>query len=301
MESLGQFTLTNSSLDPQVLFARFRRRELLRIYLRDIRRLATIAEITEEISNLADAILESALRLASREIDNRFGQPLEQDEKGRSIPSKFCVAALGKLGSRELNYSSDIDLLFLYSNEGQTAGGSQGKVTNREYFVKLAELITKLVGGQSAEGAAYRVDLRLRPHGTLGALAVSVNDLVRYYRTVGRAWERQVLIRSRGCAGDIGLFRSLLKSVEGLVFSKDVTVADALHNVRLSREKIDVGNTRTRGTNIKIGRGGIREIEFIAQALQLAHGGHDAWLRSPHAVVTLARLADRKDLAETDV
>jgi glutamate-ammonia-ligase adenylyltransferase len=179
MESLGQFALTNSSLDPQVLFARFRRRELLRIYLRDIRRLATIAEITEEISNLADAILESALRLATREIDNRFGQPLEQDDNGRFIPSRFCIAALGKLGSRELNYSSDIDLLFLYSNEGQTAGAHQGKVSNREYFVKLAELITKLVGGQSAEGAAYRVDLRLRPHGSLGALAVSVNDLVR--------------------------------------------------------------------------------------------------------------------------
>jgi glutamate-ammonia-ligase adenylyltransferase len=130
---------------------------------------------------------------------------------------------------------------------------------------------------------------------------VSVNDLVRYYRTVARAWERQVLIRSRGCAGDIGLFRSLLRLVEDLVFSKDVSVADALHNVRQSKERIDIGNTRGRGTNIKVGRGGIREIEFIAQALQLAHGGHDAWLRSPHTLVTLARLADRKYLTETDL
>ncbi|MBK6723764.1 MAG: hypothetical protein IPG58_11040 [Acidobacteria bacterium] len=118
VESLAQFSLTNSSIEPQVLYARFRRRELLRIYLRDIRRLATIAEITEEISNLADAILESALKQARNEMDKRYGQPQQADDKGRHTTSRFCIAALGKLGSRELNYSSDIDLLFLYSAEG---------------------------------------------------------------------------------------------------------------------------------------------------------------------------------------
>ena len=134
LESLSRFALTNSQLDPQVLFARFRRRELLRIYLRDIRRLATIAEITEEISNLADSILESALKYARREMDNRFGPPQETDDKGRALPARFCIVALGKLGSKELNYSSDIDLVFLYSDEGNTSGiGRRGQVTNREY------------------------------------------------------------------------------------------------------------------------------------------------------------------------
>ena len=224
---LARFSLTNSQLEPQVLFARFRRRELLRIYLRDIRRLATIAEITEEISNLADAILESALKLARREMDNRFGSPQETDEKGRT-PRAFCIAALGKLGSRELNYSSDIDLIFLYSDEGTTSGqGSRGAVTNREYFVKLAEFTTKLVGEPSGEGAAYRVDLRLRPHGTLGALALSVKDTIRYYQTEARGWERQVMIRSRGCAGDIELFKEFFAAVEDLVFSKKETVETA--------------------------------------------------------------------------
>ena len=175
LESLARFSLTNSQLEPQVLFARFRRRELLRIYLRDIRGLATIAEITEEISHLADAILEAALTTARREMDNRFGSPQETDEKGRATSARFCIAALGKLGSRELNYSSDIDLLFLYSDEGSTSGrGTRGAVTNREYFVKLAEFTAKLVASSSGEGAAYRVDLRLRPHGSLGALALSV-------------------------------------------------------------------------------------------------------------------------------
>src|SRR5690606_16303346 len=122
LESLARFSLTNSTLEPHVVLARFRRRELLRIFLQDIRRLAAIAEITEEISNLADAILEHALRLARQELDNRYGSPLETDEKGREKPAEICIVSLGKLGSRELNYSSDIDLLFLYSAEGVTSG-----------------------------------------------------------------------------------------------------------------------------------------------------------------------------------
>jgi glutamate-ammonia-ligase adenylyltransferase len=302
MESLARFTLTNSQIEPQVLYARFRRRELIRIFLRDIRGLATIAEITEEISNLADAILEAALKEARREMDNRYGLPQEVDEKGRAITARFCIAALGKLGSKELNYSSDIDLLFIYSAEGNTSGtGSRGSVTNREYFVKLSEYIVKLVGHQTGEGAAYRVDLRLRPHGSLGPITQSVGDVAKYCRTEARAWERQVLIRSRGCAGDIDLFKQFFSEVEDLVFSRSETVSSALANVRRSKEKIDLENNLKRGYNVKLGRGGIREIEFLAQALQLAYGGRDKWLRSSHTLISLSRLADRKHLSDTEL
>ena len=176
LESCAQFRSTNMSLEANALYEKFRRRELLRIFLRDIRRLATIAEITEEISNLADSILESAIATACAEVDNRFGRPQEEDAKGKARSASFCIVALGKLGSRELNYSSDIDLLFLYSGEGKTRGGSRESVTNREYFVKLAELIIKLIGQSTAAPSAYRVDMRLRPHGSLGALAMSVED-----------------------------------------------------------------------------------------------------------------------------
>src|SRR5215213_10915216 len=138
LEALGRFVLTHSQLDLHTQLARFRRRELLRIFLGDVRRLATIAEITEDISNLADAILETALRRARQEMDNRFGPPETFDDKDRRKPAEFCVVSLGKLGSKELNYSSDIDLLFLYSGEGETSGrGTRGKTTNREYFIKL--------------------------------------------------------------------------------------------------------------------------------------------------------------------
>ncbi len=302
LESLAQFMMTNSRVDPHVLFSRFRRRELIRIFLRDIRRLATIAEITEEISNLADAILEHALKLARNEMDGRFGLPQETDEKGRQRTARFCIVALGKLGSRELNYSSDIDLVFLYSAEGETSGaGSKGKITNREYFIKLAEFATKLIGEQSGEGGAYRVDLRLRPHGTLGALAASVSDTVRYYEQEARPWERQVMIRSRGCSGDTELFREFFSRIERLVFSTDGSAESALTNVRLSKEKIDLENVNKRGFDVKLGRGGIREIEFLAQALQLAYGGKDPWLRSSHTLICLTRLADRGLINEKEL
>lgn len=302
LESLARFALVNSQLEPNILLARFRRRELLRIYLSDIRGLETIAEITEEISNLADAILEYALRLSQQELANRYGIALEIDEKDRAAPARFCVVALGKLGSRELNYASDIDLLFMYSNEGTTSGqGTRGAVTNREYFIKLAEFVTKLVGGQSGEGAAYRVDLRLRPHGRVGALAISIDEAVGYYQKSARAWERQVLIRSRACAGDAELFQTFYDAVGNYVFSKNETVADALENVRLSKEKINFDKSSDKSFNVKLGRGGIREIEFIAQALQLAYGGSDDWLRAPHTLISLSRLADRNLLSEKEL
>ncbi|MEO6588890.1 MAG: glutamine-synthetase adenylyltransferase, partial [Pyrinomonadaceae bacterium] len=302
LESLARFALTNSTLDTNVLLARFRRRELLRIYLQDIRGLNTIAEITEEISILADAILEHVLQIARQEINNRFGTPQEIDKNGRAAQSGFCIVALGKLGSKELNYSSDIDLLFLYSNEGETSGkGAKDKVTNREYFVKLSEQVVKLVGAQTGEGAAYRVDMRLRPNGRVGALAIALDDAINYFKVTARDWEKQVLIRSRSCAGDAEIYQSFFENVKDFVFSKNVTVENALENVRLSKEKINLNKQAKNGFDVKLGKGGIREIEFIAQALQLAYGGRDEWLRAPHTLISLWRLADRGLLTETEL
>ena len=302
LESLARFSLTNSQVPHNVLLARFRRRELMRIFLADVRRLLTVAEITEGISNLADAILENAVRVAEQELHNRFGVPQQVDDKGRRKAATFAVVSLGKLGSRELNYSSDIDLLFLYSEEGTTsATGTREPITNREYFSKLAEAVSRLVGGQSGEGAAYRVDLRLRPHGRVGPLAMSVRDTVRYYVGEAHGWERQVLIRSRLSAGDPELFQSFLAQVESTVFSSELTVEQALSSVRHSKQKIDVKTRSDRDFDVKLGRGGIREIEFIAQALQLAYGARDRWLRAPHTLISLSRIADRGLIDETEL
>jgi len=301
-ESLGRFALTNSSLTPQVLFARFRRRELLRIYLHDVRRAHTLVETTEELSNLADAILDYALSLARQDLDNRYGAPL-RDERGRNATAEFCVIALGKLGSCELNYASDIDLVFIYSDDGTTAGGSseRGKLSNREYFIKLSETISKLVGHPAGEGAAYRVDLRLRPHGRDGALACSLDEALKYYNKSAQAWERQALIRSRAAAGSSLLFPRFAAALQPCIYRSDTSVKDALASVRLAKQKIDRNVERSNaGFNVKLQRGGIREIEFIAQALQLAHGGRDEWLRVTHTLISLGRLADRNLISEQE-
>jgi glutamate-ammonia-ligase adenylyltransferase len=301
-ESLARFALTNSTLEHQVLLARFRRRELLRIYLEDIRRTHALVETTEELSNLADAILAYALSLAHQDLDNRYGPPLHTDERGRTATAEFCVIALGKLGSFELNYASDIDLVFLYSDDGMTSGaGERGEVSNREYFIKLSEAVTKLVGQPAGEGAAYRVDLRLRPHGRDGTLASSLSEAVRYYRETAQPWERQALIRSRAAAGSPALFARFAAEVRSSIFRPGVSVKEALASVRLAKQKIDKNIERNvSGFNVKLNRGGIREIEFIAQALQLAHGGDDDWLRVAHTLISLGRLADRGLITEQE-
>jgi len=300
-EALARFALTNSSLNPQVLLARFRRRELLRTYLHDIRRSQTLVETTEELSNLADAILDYALSLARQDLDNRYGSPRSVDDRGRSATAEYCVIALGKLGSMELNYASDIDLVFLYSDDGTTSGtGQRGEVSNREYFVKLSETIARLVGQSGGEGAAYRVDLRLRPHGRDGALACSLPEAVRYYAHTAQDWERQALIRSRAAAGSAELFSRFKVAATPAIFRPDVSVTGALASVRLAKQKIDRKVEKKSGFNVKLGRGGIREIEFIAQALQLAHGGRDDWLRVPHTLVSLGRLADRGFITQAE-
>ena len=300
-EALARFALTNSSLNPQNLLARFRRRELLRTYLHDIRRSQTLVETMEELSNLADAILDYALSLARQDLDNRYGLPRLIDERGRTATAEFCVIALGKLGSMELNYASDIDLVFLYSDDGTTAGtGERGEVSNREYFVKLSETTARLVGQSGGEGAAYRVDLRLRPHGRDGALACSLQEAARYYLHTAQDWERQALIRSRAAAGSPELFTRFKEAVTPAVFRPDVSVSGALASVRLAKQKIDRQVEKKSGYNVKLGRGGIREIEFMAQALQLAHGGRDEWLRAPHTLVSLGRLADRSFITQLE-
>jgi glutamate-ammonia-ligase adenylyltransferase len=301
-ESLARFALTNSSLTPAVLFARFRRRELLRIYLHDVRRAHTLVETTEELSNLADAILDYALSLARQTLDNKYGAPLCDDARGRIATADFCVVALGKLGSRELNYASDIDLVFIYSDDGMTAGsGERDKVTNREYFIKLAEAISKLVGQPAGESPAYRVDLRLRPHGRDGALACSLDEALKYYDKTAQAWERQALIRSRAAAGSNQLFSQFAGAAQKYIYRPNVSIKDALASVRLAKQTIDRQvERRAAGFNVKLQRGGIREIEFIAQALQLAHGGLDEWLRGAHTSIILGRLADRELISEQE-
>src|SRR5215471_16462177 len=158
-EEFARFEATSLDRPPAVLLARFKRREYLRIMLRDVLGLATLTETTLELSHLADVLLERALRIAEQRLQHTYGAPHYLEASGNRNVARFAILSLGKLGGRELNYSSDVDLMFLYGRDGETSGGSSGVITNAEYFVRLAQSVVKLITEAHAEGSVFRVDL----------------------------------------------------------------------------------------------------------------------------------------------
>lgn len=302
-EDLARFITRTIDVDDATRLAMFKRREMLRIYLRDCLGIATLSEVTEELSNLADVILSYSLARAHQVLTNLYGTPQTHDERGRIEKSEFAILALGKLGCRELNYASDIDLLFLYSAGGETSGDGRSPesiIGNKEFFGRAAELIVQMIGRSSAEGAVYRIDLRLRPYGRDGDLVWDIERAAEYYRNRAHNWERQALIRARVSAGSEAVVAGFLEKVCDAVFSKDA-LPETLEGVRRAKEKIDRKEAaRGRGFNVKLGPGGIREIEFIAQALQLKHGGREPWVRSAQTLIVLARLAEKDYLSEAE-
>ena len=187
--------------DTAVLLARFKKREYVRIMLRDVLGVATLAETTAEISALSDVLIEEALREVHSQLQHRFGTPQQLDPEGRVIDSRFAVLSLGKLGGNELNYSSDIDLLYLYDGGVEPPGA---EISNREYFIRLAQQTTELLSRHTREGPVFRIDLRLRPQGNEGEPAVPLPHAIHYYSHVAHDWELQAMIKVRHSAGDRG-------------------------------------------------------------------------------------------------
>lgn len=294
-EQLESFLARQPAQDPlQLSLALFRRQQLLRIFVRDALGLASLAEITEELSNLADAILEAACRRIRGHLAARYGEP-RPEGRPEAPPCGFAVIALGKLGGRELNYSSDIDLMFLYSSGGQTDGAQ--RITNKEFFRKLSNQLTELLSTYTAEGMCYRVDLRLRPEGRFGEVCLSLEAAKTYYRIRARDWELQMLIKARVAAGDCALGAELLDFVEPLTYST-TTDFSVVESASATRERISEKLAARRGTatlNVKLARGGIRDIEFLVQCLQRLYGGREPWVRHGGTLLALARLRD-KDL-----
>jgi glutamate-ammonia-ligase adenylyltransferase len=275
--------------------ARFRRRNILRIALRDVLGLATLAEITLELSTLADTLVEAGLERIHRELIRLHGRPLLASGEA----CEFTVLALGKLGGQELNYSSDIDLMYLFSGAGETEGPKA--ITNKEFSIKLANQLTDLLSSTTTEGSVYRVDLRLRPEGTLGEVAQSLAGVRDYYQKRARDWELQMLIKARVAAGSRSLGRKFLRFVEPLIY-KTTTDFSAVESVSETRERIHEKLRRRSpgGLNVKLMRGGIRDIEFLVQCLQRLYGGRDPWVRHGGTLVALHRLRDKGYLSGRD-
>jgi [glutamine synthetase] adenylyltransferase / [glutamine synthetase]-adenylyl-L-tyrosine phosphorylase len=280
-----------------VTLARFRRRQSLRILLRDVLELAALADITGELSNLADAILDFAYRQIRAQLTARHGQPWCEGPDGQRRVCEFAVIALGKLGGQELNYSSDVDLMFVYSGNGETAGPET--ITNKEFFKKVANQYTESLSTYTADGSCYRVDLRLRPDGRLGEVCISLEGAKRYYQERARDWEKQMLIKARVCAGDLALGRELLEFVEPLIYASTLDFR-AVEAVSEARERISEKLAAKRahgGLDIKLTPGGIRDIEFLVQCLQRLHGGRELWVRHGGTLFALSRAHDKNLLS----
>jgi glutamate-ammonia-ligase adenylyltransferase len=280
-----------------VMLALFRRRELLRILLADVQGQAELSETTEELSTLADAILHVAYRRLRAALTGRFGTPRVADENGRQRPCGFSILALGKLGGRELNYSSDIDLMFVYSGAGETDGPA--RISNKEFFQKVATQLTELLSVHTAAGMCYRVDLRLRPDGRLGEVCSSLEGARTYYQNRARDWELQMLIKARVAAGEPEPGRALLESVEPLIYSTtlDFGAVESVSATRLRWHEKLAARKGPAGHDVKLARGGIRDIEFLVQCLQRLHGGREPWVRHGGTLLALFRLRDKDYLS----
>jgi len=302
--------LTVKELKLEVL-RRFRWREMLRIGVRDLLRLADVPETTAGLSDLAGILIHAAYEIVDEDLRREYGVPMHKNRQGKWVETGFAVMGMGKLGGHELNYSSDVDLIYVYaSHEGETRlprGRSEGKpaavgISNEEYFEILSRELTKALTESTKEGYVFRVDLRLRAEGSVGQLARSLGDYKKYYSSRGQVWERLALLKAWPVAGSMEVGRAFLKSVKPFIFgpaSKKSDLAEALaviEDVRAVKEMIDAkmadrGHERR---NVKLGTGGIREIEFLVQTLQVLAGWKAPALLDRSTLGSLKRFAARK-------
>lgn len=270
-------------------FRKFRQKQMLRIGTNDIIRDRPLEEITRDISRVADTALEVALATALRTTSRRFGEPFTSQGQ----PARAVVLAFGKLGGKELNYSSDIDLMFLYDEEGTTRGNRGTAIGNDDYFARVTTEVVRLLTTHTDRGQAYRVDLRLRPEGHRGPLARSLASTLAYYDTMGRTWERQALIKVRPVGGNARLGEEFIKAIEPFVYRKYLSVAE-INEIKALKRRIEqkTGRAGETAKEVKTGHGGIRDVEFTIQYLQLLNGGDLPAVRQRNTLKALHALED---------
>jgi len=275
--------------DEETLIAvlrQFRRREMVRIAWRDLAGLAPLSETLIDLSTLADVAIDEALKKLYTWQTQRFGVPRADDGQAQHL----VVFGMGKLGGRELNYSSDIDLIFTFPQKGQT--DSRRGLDNEAFFRRLGQRLIHVLSIHTPEGFVFRVDMRLRPFGEVGPLAMSFDVFEDYYQHQGRDWERYAMIKARAVAGDRAAGEQLLARLRPFVYRRylDYNAIQALRDMKslIAREVERKGLQ----SNIKLGPGGIREIEFIAQLFQLIYGGREPALRERSLLRVLSFLAE---------
>ena len=263
-------------------------REMTRVALREVANVAPLEETTAELSQIAEICIRQVLGHWNGELRRRLGSP----------ETEFAVLGLGKLGGGELNHSSDIDVIFLYGDEGQLSP----RLSYHEFFNRLSGKIVETFSSPHPEGALFRIDLRLRPEGSAGPLARSLESMAHYYYGFGETWERLALIKARGVAGDPELAYEFLRQHQPFIYPRSPTpdLLDEIANIKRRIERDVVGH-QALDRDVKLGRGGIREIEFVVQTLQFIHGARHAFLQEQSTVRALQGMAQLELLPKKDV
>ncbi|KAA3621214.1 MAG: bifunctional [glutamate--ammonia ligase]-adenylyl-L-tyrosine phosphorylase/[glutamate--ammonia-ligase] adenylyltransferase, partial [Proteobacteria bacterium] len=258
------------------LLRQLRRRCMCLVAWADLAGVYTLDDTMAAVSELADTLIDAALERLYADLCARFGAPIGAES---GAPIRMVVLGLGKLGGGELNYSSDVDLIFCFAEGGETDGPRT--LSNEEFFTRLGRKLVQLLDEPSADGFVFRTDMRLRPNGASGPLALSFDAMEHYYQAHGRDWERYALIKARVVAGDKDRGAELLATLRPFVYRKYLDFS-AFESIREMKGLIDRELERKgRRQDIKLGRGGIREIEFIVQSHQLIRGGREPALQTP--------------------
>jgi glutamate-ammonia-ligase adenylyltransferase len=272
----------------------FRRFQMQRIAVRDLAGIGGLDDTLADASELGDVLVSLTYRWVFDYLSPKWGKPI--GEYSGDV-QELIILGMGKLGGRELNYSSDIDLIFVFPEKGMTQGGERC-ISNEEFFTKVGQLLNNLLNTVTADGMVFRVDMRLRPFGASGQLVHSFDGFEQYYQVHGRPWERYAMVKARAMTGKPSDIKELESMMRPFIYRRyvDFTMLESLRELKrmIALEVLKKGADR----DVKLGAGGIREVEFIAQAFQLVHGGQDARLRGRELMPMLHILAERHYLDE---
>lgn len=277
----------------------FRKKHSLRIAYRSINTCCSLNTTLEELSELATFCLITVYKHLYKKHEDTFGTPWDE---ARNTPAPFCILGMGKLGGYELNFCSDIDLIYLYDGNGSCRkDGRQGAIENREFFNRLARELTAIMQAKTEDGMLYNMDLRLRPEGDGSPLARSMQAAVHYYWSSGQVWERLALAKARVVCGDVATGEAFLEDINPFRYPRypPHNIFEEIAGVKLRMER-DVLDEKQRLNDIKNGVGGIREIEFICQGLQAVHGGHNPFLQTSSTLDALKKLLRYEHLSQEE-
>jgi len=278
-----------STQDHLLALQKFRRKMSLRIAYREINNLSTLTDSFAETTHVADYCLQQVYALATEMWEKRLGTPWDEEN---DCPSRFCILAMGKMGACELNFCSDIDLIYFYEGRGNCRKNNKPTlIANEEFFTRVGKEVASMIQERSNHGFLYNVDLRLRPEGASGPVVRSLASMEHYYSAAGQSWERLAMIKARPVAGDLQLGEEFFESVNSFRYPRypppSILMEVSGVKIRIEKEVLGAGNLES---NIKTGFGGIREIEFFVQALQLLNAGRNPFLQTPRTLEALEKL-----------